>query len=91
VQAESEQDKREWVHALQTVTANLLGISVPGAPDRNRGRKSSTDVGRESAHVMGSGMSLAEEVPVHPLFFFFFYVLHVKFMWESRSTYITKK
>lgn len=62
MQAESEQDKREWVHALQTVTANLLGISVPHAPEG--ARKSSMDIGRESAHEMGSGMSLAEEVPV---------------------------
>ena len=77
VQAESEQDRREWVHALQTVTANLLGISVPGAPSHGRrdpfaGGGSSGGGGGGGGggagkggggHEMGTGMSLLEEVP----------------------------
>lgn len=75
MQAESEQDKREWVHALQTVTANLLGISVPHAP---MGHKSSVDVGRESIHEMGSGMSLKSQVPVRHTGIVFFFIFFFK-------------
>jgi len=68
IQAESEQDKREWVHALQTVTANLLGISVPHAP---AGGSSKVSFGEGTAsqaqHDMGSGMSLLLEVPAFKL------------------------
>jgi hypothetical protein len=69
LQAESEQDRREWAHALQTVTANLLGISVPHAPTAKaakatgEGSGGSSSGGSHSGHGMGSGMSLLEEVP----------------------------
>jgi len=68
LQAESEQDRREWAHALQTVTANLLGISVPHAPAKT-GKSNSGGAGdgggsnSGNGHGMGSGMLLLEDVP----------------------------
>jgi hypothetical protein len=69
LQAESEQDRREWAHALQTVTANLLGISVPHAPAKT-GKSFNSGSGNGggnsnggSGHGMGSGMLLLEDVP----------------------------
>jgi Arf-GAP/coiled-coil/ANK repeat/PH domain-containing protein len=37
LQAENEQDKLEWIHAIQATTANLLGLSVPGVNDGGGG------------------------------------------------------
>lgn len=58
IQAESDQDKNEWIHALQTMTANLLGVQMT-APTKHSDESADNGSQRKSVN-MGAGMSLKD-------------------------------
>mmetsp|Transcript_10326 Transcript_10326/g.29481 ORF Transcript_10326/g.29481 Transcript_10326/m.29481 type:complete len:1176 (-) Transcript_10326:365-3892(-) len=57
MQAESEQDRKEWIHAIQTVTANLLGVQAPSAPPGIPGSAQTSAIGAPTSAAAAGAAS----------------------------------